>query len=618
MYKKIGLIVLALIFDSSVKAQIAVNDSEDLISVVKKLEGSGVQISNITYHFSSGGKRPAGAFSDDYGIIGLDKGLLLTTGAAVNAIGPNHLPNKSQSNSDSLQDPDLMPYIEDYGSVQMHDVCYVEFDLVSAYPILSFDYIFASEEYTEFLNYHDVFVFLISGPGITGKKNIALVPNTNVPVSVASINPLQNSQYYISNGSGATPWINIDLQYDGYTRILNATSNVIPCETYHIKLAIVDVVDNLYDSGVFIEEGSFTSNNINMKVQLEHPRFNTAIEGCNDAYVIFKRPFFSDKSEEIEYNFLIKGSAGNGSDYSLIADSIVIPAGMDSAFITISPFLDGISDDNEYVRLVLNSTCSVFPDFDSIDVPIRESFLYFIPAEKICLGQSVTLNKTFIPGDSIFWDASPYLSCIQCPSPVAANPPTIYFPYTAKDTASGCVARDSVNVEAIQVKADFSFYQDPCYTSLDFFFVNNSQNASNYFWDFGDSRTSDQANLLHQFPFFNKQDATQYNVTLVASLDQPSCSDDTTVTLHIANPLFIPNLITGNKDAKNDEFKIVGIDTGCWKLWVYNRWGNLVYKNEDYKNNFTGEDLKSGAYFYTIQNRPEDREFKGWIHIIND
>jgi hypothetical protein len=596
-------------------AQIVVDDSTKIINLVKIHEGPGVKISNIVYHISPNSSHsPAGYFTDPFGVTGLEKGLLLTTGAALNAVGPNDVSDKSQGNSDSLQDPDMYNYVNPTN--KMLDVCYVEFDFITSSSSLSFSYVFGSEEYVEFLNYPDQFAFLISGPGIAGKQNIALVPNTNLPVSVGNINPNNNSGYFISNGTGSTPFINLDLQYDGYTTVLKAHAAVLPCQTYHIKLAIADLRDDKYDSGVFIEQESFVSKDVNLKVEYEHPRFNTAMEGCNKAYIIFKRNPGASLSTAITYDYYIKGTATNSVDYGTIPSSITIPAGKDSAFITIDAFDDGIDDDAEFVRIVLKSPCPAIPLTDSIDVVIKEDFPYPIPDDKICLGQSVQLNKSYLPGDSIFWNSSPYLSCDTCLSPVASNPSTQYFGYLAKDPVSGCKTRDSVLVEVIDLKVQLSYYQDPCYSNLDFFFLGNSTNATNYNWDFGDNTSSQEANPLHQFPFLNTQDPVQYTVHLLVSREQPSCSADTTITIAISDPLFIPNLITVDDNGKNDNFEVLGINTECWRLDIYNRWNSLVYRNDNYQNNFNAEKLSEGVYYFLLQNHPKDRKFKGWIHIL--
>ena len=130
---------------------------------------------------------------------------------------------------------------------------------------------FGSEEYPEYANssFNDVFGFFLSGPGIAGiftnnARNIATLPETNQFVSINNVNHINNSQFYINNSGGLT------IQYDGFTTVLKANATVIPGETYHIKLAIADVSDNIYDSGVCIKAGSFSSPLPELSVAYSH------------------------------------------------------------------------------------------------------------------------------------------------------------------------------------------------------------------------------------------------------------------------------------------------------------------------------------------------------------
>ena len=121
-------------------------------------------------------------------------------------------------------------------------------DIVATGSQLEFSYVFASEEYPEYVNtgFNDVFAFFISGPGISGIQNIAMAPNSTEPVSINTINDQQNAQYYVDNANG------MDIQFDGYTTELIATANVVPDESYHVKIAIADVSDAVFDSGIFL------------------------------------------------------------------------------------------------------------------------------------------------------------------------------------------------------------------------------------------------------------------------------------------------------------------------------------------------------------------------------
>ncbi len=138
----------------------------------------------------------------------------------------------------------------------------LEFDFVPLTSSVSFDYIFASEEYhgSATCTYSDGFAFLLRQAGTSGPyQNLAVIPNTNSPVLVTSVHPeipgscaAQNEQYFGSfNGQ------NHPINYNGETKPLTARATVTPGLTYHIKLVIADHMNYQYDSAVFLSGGSF-------------------------------------------------------------------------------------------------------------------------------------------------------------------------------------------------------------------------------------------------------------------------------------------------------------------------------------------------------------------------
>ena len=263
------LLLLLLLGTLSSQAQLIVNNTNTPTELVQNvLLGSNVYISNVKFNGSLSSatmlKDQVNAFSNGTTTnIGINQGLLLSTGKGQVAVGPNNSGGASQSSSNiSPGDNDLA--LITTGTINNKSI--IEFDFVAQGDNISFNFVFASEEYLEFVNtaYNDVFGFFISGPGISGPfegnaKNIALIPNTSIPISIDTVNSNANAAYYVNNGTGATPLLNTSIQFDGFTTVLSAASNIQCGETYHIKLAIANVGDNLFDSAVFLQAGSFSS-----------------------------------------------------------------------------------------------------------------------------------------------------------------------------------------------------------------------------------------------------------------------------------------------------------------------------------------------------------------------
>ena len=153
----------------------------------------------------SGGFGAVGTFSNGENSIGISSGIILSTGSVLNASGPNTQTNYTTNFNNNNADPDLEQII-DNPVIPLMDVAILEFDFTPTSDYVTFEYVFASEEYCDFVNtlYNDVFGFFISGPGINGSfsnnaENIALVPGTADFVAINNINHLTNASYYIDN-----------------------------------------------------------------------------------------------------------------------------------------------------------------------------------------------------------------------------------------------------------------------------------------------------------------------------------------------------------------------------------------------------------------------------------
>jgi hypothetical protein len=222
---------------------LTVTPNSDPSALVSNILGSGITFSNVSY---TGTSTSGGSFGNGIGAVGLDSGILLTTGSVANAIGPNNSPNATSSNG-TAGDAQLDALIPGYST---YDATSLSFDFTTTTGDLYFDYVFASEEYNDWVGsgYNDVFGFFVDG------QNIALLPGTTTPVSINNVNLNTNSGSYINNSPGTA-----DTQYNGLTTVLTASVLGLTAGVHTIQLAIADAGDSVLDSGVFIKAGSFSS-----------------------------------------------------------------------------------------------------------------------------------------------------------------------------------------------------------------------------------------------------------------------------------------------------------------------------------------------------------------------
>ncbi len=325
-----------------------------------------------------GGTAAYGQFFDGQSTVGIETGVILATGSIFTATGPNNAAGSSSSVGTAGFDQDLSDL---NGATSLNDVAILEFDFVPDQDSISFDYVFASEEYCDFVGsaFNDVFGFFLSGPGINGPysnnaENIALIPGTTTPVSINNVNYTTNGEFYNTNviyegvGGGCTQaeidepdLYQKDIEYDGFTTILQAKAAVIPCETYHIKLAIADVGDGAWDSAVFLGKNSFVSGDAGVEVTTEigytDPVDEAAVEGCSGAYIAFWKNLFLD--EVVVYlNIDNSSTATEGVDYAELPDSFVLNIGLNRDTLWLDIFEDLLEEGIETIDISLGGLCA--------------------------------------------------------------------------------------------------------------------------------------------------------------------------------------------------------------------------------------------------------------------
>ncbi len=722
----------ALISYGQLTVQPADPVTNSLNSIVKSLAGQGVKVSNISSNMF-GSSSVYGTFSEPSGQIGIKKGLLMTTGSIYNAVGPNDKSGKSTSNGDP-GDADLTRLLNGGGgsSERTFDACVIEFDITTSSTQIHFNYIFGSEEYPEYVGqFNDLFAFFISGPGITGKQNIALIPGTPIPVSINNLNASLNNSYYRNNGNGHFGGGPI-LQYDGYTVKLKATANVTPCHTYHIKLAIADAKDDKYDSGVFIEEGSLTGSDalmignviapdslqlcsselpVTLKAGIHPvPNYEWFKDGVlvltNNRYYDVLSPgwyvvkayrdatcYWKDSIKiKVDQDFTLTtspdtsickgGSAflnavasGGTGPYSYlwtpgtslsdrhIANPISTPVNTITYTVSVKegkcshekdmtvtvlkpinlktnsmvngcingPIQLNASGAENYVwtpGVYLNDSVIANP---IATVPVNTIFkvkgynacfsdsanilvsVFPVPPVKaysdttICYGGTASLSSDYFSQYQYSWAPASTLDDAQIYNPQAT--PKTNTNYILSINNNGCIRKDTVHV-----------YVEPKITAKIFYPIpfgpipwnvhlrNLSTGADSYTWYFtGFSSTQVKE------PTITITQENYYTVILEA-LNNNGCADYDTLVLE-AYKFFIPNLITPNNDGKNDSFEITGIGDH-FSLEIYNRWGERIYKKDHYRNEWNGEGLSDGIYYYLINDPLYEKDYKGWVQLL--
>lgn len=212
-------------------------NAQDLADAIA---GSGITVTNATFNTDGGANDVAGTFTNGSATVGFEDGIVLTTGTIQCVPGPN---------DDESCDGTGPTFSE------------LSFDFESENGNVFFEYVFASEEYNEFVQagFNDNFELLLNG------SNIAFVPGTTDLVSIDNVNCGINNQFYRNNSSSTgnqpcgdeNPILNLDIQYDGLTTVLQASATgLFGVNTFTFR--VEDIGDSSWDSAVFIRGESFS------------------------------------------------------------------------------------------------------------------------------------------------------------------------------------------------------------------------------------------------------------------------------------------------------------------------------------------------------------------------
>ena len=263
------LLILAILsFGKTANAQLSIDttlSAEEMVKTIFAAKDNDSKIENVKY---KGYKKSLGIFNCSmiYNKV-ISKGLILSTGNVFDAIGPNNTPDKS---SKALNNTDVS--LSAIAKGPTFDAAVLEFDFIPSDDSIAFNFFFGSEEYPEYVskNVNDIFGFFLSSEEPRARKNLAILDG-HIPVTVDNINSVVNKKYFIRNylwdPENTLKWesnkqggeLASTFQFDGFTVMLHAGSKVLPGKKYHIKIAIADVGDRLYDSAIFLEAGSFKS-----------------------------------------------------------------------------------------------------------------------------------------------------------------------------------------------------------------------------------------------------------------------------------------------------------------------------------------------------------------------
>jgi gliding motility-associated-like protein len=467
--KKLLFLIIAL-FPFMGYSQISVTsangqNAKDLLET--HFLGGGIEVRNVRFNGQNIiNSNQIGFFSNPNTTapnVALSSGIVMVTGETSDAAAGNSngivstTSNPPFSGSDKSVPLRLVLDAQGNAAQSMNDVAVLQFDFVSSGEYVKFDYVFASEEYPDFVHssFNDAFGFFISGPydsqgnpvneGIPYQyRNIAVIPGTTEPITINTVHDQrgchdENSVYHMTN-------TNNNCKMNAYTVALSTEEvYVAPCFTYKLELVICDVGDQSYNSCVFLGAGSFKVDEFSLKPMAPATGVGTAyVKGCDSDTITMtiNRPAMENEQRTI--NFF--GTAIEGEDFELL-DLNGNPAGRTLTFaegdttasvvIKFKNHQDDIPGENLELGIVtefINECAQIDTIFINITTP--SAFEYTISDDVIYCenelpkNENVEINVTGGVGDITYeWSAG--VTPDQATNTVGiTQPATIYVTVT--------------------------------------------------------------------------------------------------------------------------------------------------------------------------------------------
>ncbi|MEZ4827356.1 MAG: PKD domain-containing protein [Bacteroidia bacterium] len=602
MYLRFTLLLWVLVFllGKPLQAQLVVVDTLPNDTLFSTLFAEGVTISNLTIQFCQPSQ--TGQFNGVNSNLGLDSGVVISTGNVLTAGGNNI--SSSTTGSFSFNPMSYLP-LATIGGGPVYDVCVVEFDVVPLCDSIGISYVFASEEYNEFVatNFNDVFAFFISGPGYTGTpgQNIALIPNTAIPVAINNVNngnspagtpsfgPCTNCAYYTDNVGGTT------VEFDGFTVPMVAAAAVTPCQTYHITLAIADVFDASYDSGVFFEVGGIGCITPTLNLNATNSTVlgaNVAVEGCVN-YGLFTFTLPTPPTDTTVFHFTIGGTAIPGVDYLALPDSIIMPAGVDSVVLPVYIFADNLPEGTEFIEIyyVDSTLCTTSIYRDTAVMQIWDKPI--IPPlvdTAFCSADLVTIGFTPQETQTYQWTPSTGLSSTTVSDPglslslsgTSEQKSTYYLVTT--DLQGFCIFQDSMEVTVFPGNfADFTADSVCEGNQTSFTASAGYDHLTSWLWSFGDGQNQagpDPVHLYNGQGIYQAQLITANSKGCLDTIVHAVLVDSLPVVSFTVDPvcqntpsLFVNNVRPGTGYAW--DFGDGGVSTAPNPVHIYTGFGNF-------------------------------------------
>lgn len=228
-------------------AELGYNTGASALQMARNIFGAGVTVQSATY---SGDNRSSAIYSNGDALspdaTPSDTGVILSTGRAASFTQSSGDPNRSGGTSTNTSGINNDSDFNSAAGASTYDASFLEVDFIPTGSTMTMQFIFASEEYPEYVNsiYQDFVGIWVNG-------SQAQLSIGNGDADPGNINNTDNGNLFVNNTND-----DYNTEMDGFTLTMTLTMTVNPGVVNSIKIGIADVSDSSYDSNLLIAADS--------------------------------------------------------------------------------------------------------------------------------------------------------------------------------------------------------------------------------------------------------------------------------------------------------------------------------------------------------------------------
>ncbi len=286
------------------------------------------------------------------------------------------------------------------------------------------------------------------------------------------------------------------------------------------------------------------------------------------------------------------GSGGSGAGYTYTWQ----PGNMNGPTVNVTPTATGTTT----YTVTITDNCGTPQDTAQVSVLVNPSpVILFTSADSAgCAPFCTQFTDATTGGAAWSWSfqgGTPANSTTSPSGQICWNVPGSYSVTLTVTDNNSCTSTVTVpNMITVYPNPVAGFTTDPDSASIlnpTICFIDESINAFTYLWDFGDPQDQFNTSVLPA-PCHTYSDTGMYCVKQVVT-SVNGCVDSLTACLFIIPDftLYVPNAFTPNEDGTNDFFfpKGEGIDESRFEMWIFDRWGNLIWNTQQWGKQWDGK-----------------------------